>query len=112
LGITIVGAGRIVNGAQRAHLSSDHLVHNEPREQSGHGLHLTSNNKKLSKEKTMSNQESCKPHHTDEQKPGSEQKSGSLPSQPVQQKQENLSGEPKSPQSEQEKHEQEKKKQA
>jgi hypothetical protein len=60
----------------------------------------------------MSDQESRKLEHTDEQKPGSEQKHGNQPSQPVQHKQENPSGQPKSPQSEQEKHDQEKKKQA
>jgi hypothetical protein len=64
------------------------------------------------KEKTMSDQENRKLQHTDEQKPGSEQKSGNQPNQPVQQKQENPSGQPKSPQSEQEKHDQEKQKQA
>ena len=64
------------------------------------------------KEKTRSDQENRKLQHTDEQKPGSEQKSGNQPSQPAQQKQENPSGQPKSPQSEQEKYDQEKKKQA
>jgi hypothetical protein len=57
----------------------------------------------------MSDQENRKLQHTDEQKPGSEQKSGNHPSQPVQQKQENPRGQSKSPQAEQEKHEQEKK---
>jgi hypothetical protein len=52
----------------------------------------------------MSDQENRKLQHTDDQKPGSEQKSGKQPNQPVQQKQENPSGQPKSPQSEQEKH--------
>jgi len=66
----------------------------------------------MSKEKTMSNLEDPKLQHTDEQKPGSEQKSVNQPNQPPQQKkQENPSGQPKSPQSEQEKHDQEKKKQ-
>jgi hypothetical protein len=60
----------------------------------------------------MSDQENRKLQHTDEQKPGPEQKSGNQPNQPVQQKQENPSGQPKSPQSEQEKHDHEKKKQA
>jgi hypothetical protein len=64
------------------------------------------------KEKAMSDQENRKLQHTDEQKPGSEQKSGNQPNQPVQQKPENPGGQPKSPQSEQEKHDQEKKKQA
>jgi hypothetical protein len=60
----------------------------------------------------MSDQENRKLQHTDVQKPGSDQKSGNQSNQPVQQKQENPSGQPKSPQSEQEKHDQEKKKQA
>jgi hypothetical protein len=64
------------------------------------------------KEKTMSDQQDRKLQHTDEQKPVSEQKSGSQPEQPAQQKQENPGGQPKSPQSEQEKPEQQKKKQA
>jgi hypothetical protein len=68
--------------------------------------------KRLSKEKTMSDQENRKLQHNDEQNPGSQQKSGNQANQPVQQKQENPSGQPKSPQSEQEKHNQEKKKQA
>jgi hypothetical protein len=63
-------------------------------------------------EKTMSDQQDRKLQHTDEQKPVSEQKSGNQPKQPVQQKQENAGGQPKSPQSEQEKPEQEKKRQA
>jgi len=54
----------------------------------------------------MSDQENRKLQHTDEQKPGSEPKSGNQPNQPVQQKQENPSGQPKSPQSEPEKHDQ------
>jgi hypothetical protein len=57
----------------------------------------------------MSDQENRKLQHTDEQKPDSAHKSGS---QPNQQKQENPSGQPKSPRSEREKHDQEKKKQA
>ena len=64
------------------------------------------------KEKPMFDQENRKLQHTDEQKPGSEQRSGNQPNQPVQQKQQNPSGQPKSPQPEQEKHDQEKKKQA
>ena len=60
----------------------------------------------------MSDQENRKLQHTDEQNPGSQQKSGNQPNQPVQQKRENPSGQPKSPQSEQGKHGQEKKKQA
>ena len=60
----------------------------------------------------MSDQQDRKLQHTDEQKPVSEQKSGNQPKKPVQQKQENTGGRPKSPQSEQEKHAQEKKKQA
>jgi hypothetical protein len=57
----------------------------------------------------MSDQESRNPQHSDPQKPGSEQKPGS---QPIQQKQQDPSGQPKNPQSEQEKHDQDKKKQA
>jgi hypothetical protein len=60
----------------------------------------------------MSDQESRKPQHSDPQKPGTEQKPGNQPNQPVQQKQQDPSGQPKSPQSEQGKHDQEKKKQA
>ena len=60
----------------------------------------------------MSDQESRNPQHSDAQKAGSEQKSGNQPNQPVQQKRENPGGQPKSPQSEQAKHDQEKKKQA
>ena len=60
----------------------------------------------------MSDQQDRKLQHTDEQKPVSEKKSGNQPNQPVQQKQENPSGQPKSPRSEQEKHDVEKKKQA
>ena len=51
----------------------------------------------------MSDQQDRKLQHTDEQKPVSEKKSGNQPNQPVQQKQENPSGQPKSPRSEQEK---------
>ena len=57
----------------------------------------------------MSDQQDRKLQHTDEQKPGSEQRPGN---QPVQQKQDSPSGQPKSPQSEEEKHDQETKKQA
>jgi|HubBroStandDraft_1064217.scaffolds.fasta_scaffold199565_1 hypothetical protein len=64
------------------------------------------------KDETMSDQENRKLQHTDEQKPDSAHKSGNLPNQPVQQKQENPSGQPKIPRSEPEKHDQEKKKQA
>ena len=60
----------------------------------------------------MSDQQDRKLQHTDEQTPGSEQKSRNQPKQPVQRKQENPSGQSKSPQSEQQKHDQEKKKQA
>jgi hypothetical protein len=60
----------------------------------------------------MSDQQDRKLQHTDEQMPGSEPKSGNQLSQPVQQKQENPGSQPKSPRSEQEKHDQEKKKQA
>ena len=60
----------------------------------------------------MADQENRKLEHTDEQKPGSEQKSGNQPNQSLQQKQQDPSGQPKNPQSEQEKHDQDKKKQA
>jgi hypothetical protein len=74
---------------------------------------LTTNNRKTSKgEIKMSDQENRNPQHSDPQKPGSEQKPGNQPNQPIQHKQQDPSGQPKSPQSEQEKHDQEKKKQA
>ena len=57
----------------------------------------------------MADQENRNPQHSDPQKPGSEQKPGNQPNQPVQQM---PGGQPKTPQSEQEKHDQEKKKQA
>jgi hypothetical protein len=60
----------------------------------------------------MSDRENRNPQHNEAQKPGSEQKSGNQPNHPVQQKQGNPSGQPKSPQSEQEKHDQATKKQA
>jgi hypothetical protein len=58
----------------------------------------------------MPDQEGRNPQHSDPQK--SEPKPGTQPNQPVQQKQQVPGGEPKSPQSEPEKHDQEKKKQA
>jgi hypothetical protein len=64
------------------------------------------------KEKTMSDQVNRNPQHTDAQKPGSEQKPGSPPNHPVQEKQQNESGQSKSPQPEQGRNDQEKKKQA
>jgi hypothetical protein len=57
----------------------------------------------------MSDQENRNPQHSDPQKLGSDQKPGN---QPIQHKQQDPSGQPKSPQSEQEKHDQEKTKQA
>jgi len=60
----------------------------------------------------VADQENRNPQHSDPQKPGSEQKPGNQPNQPTQHKQQDPSGQPKSPQSEQEKHDQEKKKQA
>ena len=60
----------------------------------------------------MSDQENRNPQHSDPQKPGSDQKPGNQPNQPIEHKQQDPSGQPKSPQSEQEKHDQEKKKQA
>jgi hypothetical protein len=59
----------------------------------------------------MSDQES-NPQYSDPQKPGPEQEPGNQPNPPVQQKQQVPSGQPKSPQSEPEKHDQEQKKQA
>jgi hypothetical protein len=52
------------------------------------------------------------PQHTDSQKPGQEQKSGNQPNQPVQEKQQVRTGQPKSPQPKQEKHDQANKKHA
>ena len=60
----------------------------------------------------MSDQENRNPQQSVPQKPVSEQKPGNLPSQPVQQKPVVPIAPPKSPQSEAEKHDQEKKKQA
>jgi hypothetical protein len=60
----------------------------------------------------MSDQENRNSQHGAPQKSGSEQKPGNQPNQPVQQKQQDPGGQPKSPRSEQEKHDQEKKKQA
>jgi hypothetical protein len=54
----------------------------------------------------MSDQENRNPQHTDPQKPGNQ------PNVPVPPKQEVPSGQPKTPQPVQEKHDQEKKKQA
>jgi hypothetical protein len=60
----------------------------------------------------MSDQDNRKLQHTDEHKPGPEQKSGNQPNQPVQQKEQNPGGQPKSPQAEPVKHDQEKKQHA
>jgi hypothetical protein len=60
----------------------------------------------------MSDQENLNPQHSDPQKPIPEQKPGNQPNQPVQQKPQVPGGLPKSPQSEQEKHDEEKRKQA
>jgi hypothetical protein len=60
----------------------------------------------------MSDQENRKPQQTDPQKPTTEHKPGNQPNQPAQQKPQVPGGQPKSPQPEQEKHGQEKKKQA
>ena len=56
----------------------------------------------------MTEKENLKPQHTDPQKPATEQKPDQ-PNQPVQQKPQVPVGQPKSPQSEPEKHDQEKK---
>jgi hypothetical protein len=50
----------------------------------------------------MADQENRNPQHSGPQKPGSEQKPGNQPNQPTQYKQQDPSGQPKSPQSEQE----------
>ena len=60
----------------------------------------------------MSDQENRNPQYSDPQKPGTEQKPGNQPNQPVQQKPVVPIAQPKSPQSEAEKHDQEQKKQA
>jgi hypothetical protein len=60
----------------------------------------------------MLEQEKLNPQHTDPQKPIPEQKPVNQPNQPVQQKPQVPGGQPKSPQPEQEKYDQEKKKQA
>jgi hypothetical protein len=60
----------------------------------------------------MSDQENRNPQHSDPQKPVPEQKPGNQPNQPVQQKPQVLIAPPNRPQSEPEKHDQEKKKQA
>jgi hypothetical protein len=56
----------------------------------------------------MADQENRNPQHSDPQKPGSEQKPGNPPNQPTQHKQQIPSGQPN--QSDQGKHDQEKKK--
>jgi hypothetical protein len=89
------------------------LAGNDADKRSGYGLHRASNNRKnRPKETTVSDQQDRKLQHTDEQKPVSEQKSGNQPTPPVQQRQENTGDRPRGPQSELEKPEQEKKKQA
>jgi hypothetical protein len=60
----------------------------------------------------MSDQENRGSQHDDSQKPGSDQKPGNQANQPVQQKPQVPGGQPKSPQSEPEKHDQGQKKQA
>ena len=60
----------------------------------------------------MADQENRNPQQSDPQKPVSEQKPGNRPEQPVQQKPAVPIVQPKSPQSEPEKHDQEQKKQA
>jgi hypothetical protein len=65
------------------------------------------------KESKMSDQVNRNPHqYSDPQKPGSEQKQESPSTQPAQQKEQGSCDHPKNPQSEQQKHNQEKKKQA
>ena len=60
----------------------------------------------------MADQENRNPQHSDPQKAVAEQKPGNQPNQPVQQKPAVPITQPKSPQSEPEKHDQEQKKQA
>jgi hypothetical protein len=60
----------------------------------------------------MSDQENRNTQQSDPQKPVSEQKPGNQPNQPVQQKPVVPTAQPKSPQSEPEKHDQEQKKHA
>ncbi|HMH05720.1 MAG TPA: hypothetical protein VK579_03475 [Terriglobales bacterium] len=60
----------------------------------------------------MSDQENRNPQHSDPQKPSPGQKPGNQANQPVQQKPAVPIAEPKGPQSEPEKHDQEQKKQA
>ena len=60
----------------------------------------------------MADKDNFKPQHNDPQKPGQDQKHTNQPNQPVQQKPQVPFGQPKSPQSEPEKHDQEKKTQA
>lgn len=57
----------------------------------------------------MPDKEDLNPQHIDPQKPRPEQKPANQPNQPVQQKSQIPVGQPKSPQPEPEKHEQEKK---
>jgi len=58
----------------------------------------------------MSDQQNRNPQQSDPQKPGPEKKPGYQPNQPVKQKEQVPPGQPKSPQPEQEKHDQEHKK--
>jgi hypothetical protein len=60
----------------------------------------------------MSDYENRNPQHSDPQKPGPGQKPENQPNQPVQQKPAVPIAQPKSPQSEPEKHDQDQKKQA
>jgi hypothetical protein len=60
----------------------------------------------------VADQENRNPQQSDPQKPGSEQKFGNQPNLPTQHQQQDPAGQPKNPQSEQEKHDQEKRKQA
>lgn len=57
----------------------------------------------------MADKDNLNPQHIDPQKPYPEQKPGNQPNQPVQQKPQVPVGQPKNPQSEPEKHDQEKK---
>jgi hypothetical protein len=70
-------------------------------------------NRRVLEGEKMADQESRnQQQHSNTQQPGSEQRSGNQPNQPAQQKHDNQGTQPKGPQSEHEKRDQEKKKQA
>src|ERR1700728_3825495 len=80
------------------------------RQRSGHRLHRSSYSKRLLKEKTIFKiKKIANCNIPMERKPGAKQSPGTQPNQPVQQKQESLSGQPMGRQSAREKHNQERK---